>query len=107
LVETFEYNAAGQRILFIDARGARTQFCYYPENGPSGARDPNEVHCDATQAGGYLARQVRDAPGPGRRIPSAPANLITEFNYDAVGNLAAIGTVKGTLPGLPMILLIE
>jgi YD repeat-containing protein len=64
LIETFEYNDAGQMILAVDARGARTQFCYYPENDPSGLRDPNDVHCGATQAGGYLARQLRDVDLP-------------------------------------------
>jgi YD repeat-containing protein len=90
LVEKFTYNVAGQIILATDARGAATEYHYYPANDPSGANGLLHIQNDAHQAGGYLARIVRDPVSADRPLKSKPAHLVTIFGYDVRGNLTTI-----------------
>lgn len=95
LDERFEYNAAGQLIRVTDARGATTRYHYYPAEDPTGAKGREGVQSDAQKAGGYLARVVRDPASNDRRLKGRPAHLVTEFGYDALGNITTIRDGKG------------
>ena len=86
LHERFAYNEAGQLTRHVDARGAVAEYFYYPLGARAESGGP-----PLTQApGGYLARIVRDADSPHRRLEGRPANATVSFEYDAVGNLTAV-----------------
>jgi YD repeat-containing protein len=72
LTRKFKYNKAGQIIQKIDARGAVTEYYYYPERDPTGTE----------------ARIVRDAANKERRLMSKPAQLLVELGYDIYGDLS-------------------
>lgn len=95
LEEHFDYNTRGQIIRVVNARGAVTEFHYYPENDCGGAKEIAGASCDPKCGGGYLARIVRDAQAPDRRVNHGPATITTEFVYDQYGNPKVVRDGKG------------
>ena len=85
LVERFVYNAAGQLVRRTDARGARTDFFYYPASSPGGRSGRRPRRGLTQRPGGLLAREVVDVGYPRRPLKAPPARLSREYAYDAVG----------------------
>jgi len=95
LSETFAYNAAGQLIQASDARGAVTQYSYYPSDDPTGERGQDGAQSDPEQAGGYLARLVKDPASENRQLQGNPAQVTRGYSYDINGNPATVLDGKG------------
>ena len=82
----YAYNPAGQLVEFTDVGGSVTDYEYYPAHVPLGVVRRKEHHAARSEAGGYLARVVRDAGG---------ARVTTGYGYDRAGHLAETVDGKG------------
>lgn len=96
LTERFEWNAAGQLLRTIDARGAVVEYWYYPEDDPIGSGDRRRAHRNPERRGGYLAKIVQDPPqGRGSRLAGDPADLTVSYRYNVFGKVVQAWDGKG------------
>lgn len=98
-LSSYEYDAANQRVRFLDADGQVTQYSYDPNGRLSDTRDPLGIHASSVfDPEGQLVRSIagtRDAgdahaatgDGAGARNASA---AISTYRYDAAERLVAV-----------------
>jgi YD repeat-containing protein len=94
LTERFEYNAGGQLVRVLDARGAVTEYAYFPEDDPFGLSG-GASSADSAARGGVLAHITRDAAAGRPDLPGQAVELRTGLTYDARGNVVAIIDGRG------------
>ena len=81
IMTLYQYNSFGQLTETIDPEGNVTQYHYYSVTSPGSG---------SYNGGGYLAQTLQDttsSPSRDSGTNPTPANITTEYMYDAVGNM--------------------